>query len=146
MSAPPPIILGLTLFALVVWVFAFWRGGAAERWGAAIILGNQVLALILSYVVGLTIGARGLVAQLALDGVTAAALLLVLLKFGRPWLGAAMLLYAAQFALHSVYFVGELKKDRLHAVLNNLNFLAIHLSLAVGTVQNWWHLRKSART
>ena len=146
MVAPSPLVLGLTLFALAVWVFAFWRGGRAERWGAAVIMANQALTFLLSYVVGQSSGGLiGSVAQLSLDGVTAAALLLVLMRFGRPWLGVAMLLYAAQFGLHSFYFVGELKKDYLHAVLNNLNFLAIHLSLAVGTALHGLRARRNTR-
>lgn len=143
MTTPSPLVLGLTLFALAVWVFAFWRGGRAERWGAMVILSNQLLTLLLAYVVARNGQAPlGLLVQLSLDGATAVALLLVLLRFGRPWLGVAMLLYAGQFALQSVYLVAELKKDYLHVLLNNLNFLAIHWSLAIGTALHWLHERK----
>ena len=147
MLAPSSIVLGLTLFALAVWLFAFLRGARPERWGAGIIMANQALTFILSYIVGRqTPGPIGLIAQLTLDGAAAVALLLVLLRFGRPWLGVAMLLYAAQFALQSVYIVAELKKDYLHVLLNNLNFIAIHLSLAIGTAQVWTRNRRSAKS
>jgi len=147
MHAPSPLIISLTSFTLVVWALAFWRGGAAERWGAAIVAGNQILTMIFAYVVGQkSQGPIGLMVQMTLDGAAAGALLFVLLRFGRPWLGVAMLLYAAQFALHSVYLVGEIKKNYLHVLLNNLNFVAIHLSLLVGTVQHWSRQAKAARS
>lgn len=146
MSAPSPLVLGLTLFALAVWLFAFWRGGRAERWGALVILSNQLLTLLLAYVVARNGQAPlGLLVQLSLDGAAAVALLLVLLRFGRPWLGVAMLLYAGQFTLQSVYLVAELKKDYLHVLLNNLNFLAIHGSLAVGVAMHWRNVRRASR-
>src|SRR6185436_9759889 len=128
MLTPPPLTIALTLFALVIWVFAFWRGGQAERWGAAIVSGNQVLTMILAYAVGRhSPGPIGLLAQLTLDGASAVALLFVLLRFGRPWLGIAMLLYAGQFTLQSVYLVAEIQKNYWHNLVNNLNFVAIHL-------------------
>ena len=146
MHAPSPPVLGLTLFALAVWVVAFWRGGPAERWGAAVVSVNQVLTLVMDDVLAPpSHGPIALLVQLPLDGMAAGGLLLVLMRFGRPWLGVAMLLYAGQFALHSVYLVGDLKKDYLHVLLNNLNFLVIHLALAVGTAQQWRRGARQAR-
>jgi hypothetical protein len=72
--------------------------------------------------------------ELVGDGLTAIALLVLLIIYGRLWLGAAMLFQAAQFALHSFYLVAERKHDLFHAVVNNLNFLGIMLSMAIGTV------------
>ena len=142
MQAPSPPVLGLTLFALTVWGGAFWRGGPAERWGAAVVSANQVLTLVLDDVAGPPAhGPIALLVQLPLDGAAAGGLLLVLMRFGRPWLGVAMLLYAGQFALHSIYLVGNLRKDYLHVLLNNLNFLAIHLALAAGVAQHWLRTR-----
>lgn len=144
MYTPSPFFVFLNAFALAVWAFAFWRGGAAERWGAAVVSGNQIAFLVFAFAVQWTGVARiNLFAQLFLDGAAAIALLLVLLRFGRPWLGLIMLLYAAQFTLQSVYFVGEIKKNNLHILVNNLNFIAIHVTLAVGTAQYWLHVRRA---
>jgi hypothetical protein len=143
MLTPSEIFFALTLFALAVWVFAFWRGGMAERWGAAIIMANQLLTILVVVLERARPGPITVFVQLALDGVTALALLPVLLRFGRAWLGIAMLLYAAQFTLQSVYLVAELKKDATHVLLNNLNFVAIHLALAVGTIQHWVRSRRA---
>jgi hypothetical protein len=142
MLTPSQVFFGLTLLALLIWVFAFWRGGAAERWGAAIIMANQLLTTVFVVLERSRPGPINMLVQLTLDGVTAVALLLILLRFGRAWLGVAMLLYAAQFTLQSVYLVAELKKDALHVYLNNLDFIAVHISLVVGTLQHW---RRSAR-
>ncbi len=144
MHAPSPLLVAFTLFALVVWVLAFWRGGAAERWGAAVFASNQALLLFFIFVVEQ--GAREqatLIVQLTLDGAAAVALLLILLRFGLPWLGIAMFLFAAQFTLQSVYLVGDIKKNYWHVLVNNLNFIAIHLTLVAGTAQHWMRVRRA---
>jgi hypothetical protein len=136
-----PIAVTLILFGLVIVALAFWRGGTAERLGAAVVAGNQLVALIF-----VVLGGRGqtpLLVQLTLDGAAAVALLFVLLRFGWPWLGVAMLLYAVQFTLQSVYLVLAINKNYWHFVLNNLNFIAIHLALAAGTVQHWFRVRRA---
>jgi hypothetical protein len=134
----------LTLFAAAVWAFALWRGGAAERWGAAVVAGNQFTGIAIMFAA--SGGAQqytGLLAQLTVDGAAAVALLFVLLRYGRPWLGVAMLLYALQFTLQSVYLVMEIRKNYWHVVINDVNFIAIHLALAVGTAQHWLRTRRA---
>jgi hypothetical protein len=74
---------------------------------------------------------------LCADAVTALGLLALALRFASPWLGATMLFYAAQFSLHSFYLVAARPNDLLHLLVNNLNFLGIHLSLVAGTVLAW---------
>lgn len=143
MHTPSPLLISLTLFAMAVWGLAFWRGGAAERWAATILAINVVAVLVVFEVWGRAGQFIGLLVQLSLDGAAALALLLVLLRYGRPWLGIAMLLQAAQFTLQSVYLVGELQKDYWHVLANNLNFIAIHLALAAGTAQHWLRVRRA---
>lgn len=146
MHAPSPLLISLTLYGLAVLALAFWRGGAAERLAAAILAVN--LAAVWVVIFALTGGSNqmlGLLVQLTFDGAAALGLLYVVLRYGRPWLGIAMLLSAAQFALQSVYLVADLKKDYWHVLLNNLNFIAIHLSLLAGTLQHWMRRAKAAR-
>jgi hypothetical protein len=143
MHAPSLLLTSGTLFAAIVWVFAFWRGGAAERWGAGVAAANQIVAILIMFAA--SGGARqylGLLVQLSLDGAAAVALLFVLLRYGRPWLGVAMLLYAVQFTLQSAYLVLEIKKNVLYVVVNDANFIAIHVALAVGTAQHWLRTRR----
>lgn len=143
-SGPSPIILALTLFTLAVCGLGLWKGGTPERLGAAVILANQALTFVMTYVLSSSAPVSA-IAQLALDGVTAAALLLVVLRYGKPWLGAAMLLYAGQFALHSFYLVTERPNDTLHAVANNAIFVGVNLSLAAGIAMAILNRRRGPR-
>ena len=108
-------------------LFAFVKGGRAERVGAAIILVN-----VLAYIVNETQFHNPL-ANLVIDAVTALALLVVAVSYASFWQGAVMLLYAMQFSLHAFYFVTERPLDMLHAVVNNVIFFAISACLAMGT-------------
>jgi hypothetical protein len=65
------------------------------------------------------------------------ALLVIAVRYASFWLGAVMLLYALQFALHAVYYVVERPRDSLHVILNNLDFFAVCVCLAAGTAVAW---------
>src|SRR6185437_5261124 len=84
----------LNLFCLLGVVFAAWKGGAAERLAAAIVLANLVIGIATDLIVP---GSEGVVV-LVNDGVAAAALLAVTIRYAAPWMGGAMLFYAAQFS------------------------------------------------
>lgn len=137
-----PIVQALIAATVLICLLAFWKGNAAERFAAGFVLANIVwgvfLAGFLSEFAGLT--------RLINDAVLAIAMLALLLRFGAPWLGVAMLLYAAQFTLHSYYLVvGRADNDQFHAVANNLIFLGISVSLLLGTILAW-RRRVRART
>ena len=129
-----PLVQALLGLTVLICLFAFLKGGRAERIGAGIILSNLVLTIILAE---LNLGAGGSLAQLGLDAVTAIGLLVIALRYASLWVGAVMLLYSAQFGLHSFYIVAERPHDFLHIVLNNLNFLSVSICLAIGTVTAW---------
>lgn len=122
--------------------FAFWKGGAAERIGAVVIL-CAMLAPPLAHAVAPP-SLHGIL-DLTIDGLVGVAFLLLILRYGSVWLGVTMLLYAGQFALHSFYFVTEKPADRLHAVVNNLVFLVVSLSLWAGAVLAWRRQRRTVR-
>jgi len=122
--------------------FALWKGGTAERLGAAVILLNTF-----SYMAADSLipeGMRGLLI-LGIDGLTALFLLGITLRYGSPWLGAVMLFYAVQFGLHSFYFVMDRPPDLLHAIINNVNFSAEILCLTIGTIASIRRRMKAAR-
>jgi hypothetical protein len=125
-----------TLLALVVLgcAFGLWKGGPPERIGALVILLNAGIALALG---NLLDDDLGYLFALVLDGATAVGFLAMTLIYGRLWLGAAMLVYAAQFGLRSFYLVTERERDVLHAMINNANFMAIILCIVVGTIFAW---------
>lgn len=124
----------LSLLTLVVCVFALWKGDAPERIAGASILGVVVIERTLYAAVP-----PDLLDLLGLggDALIAMSLLVVALLFARPWLGAVMLFYAAQFALHSVYLVTGRERDLAHYWINNVNFAGIHICLILGVWMAW---------
>lgn len=135
----PSLIVVLTALTAAVCLFAIWKGGQGERWTAILILVVMVLQRLAR-----TAAPESLHPTIALagDGIPALALLVLTVRFASPWLGAIMLFYAAQFALHSFYIVTVRPMDLLHFVVNNVNVMGIHVALVLGTVAAW---RRRAR-
>jgi hypothetical protein len=129
-----PIIIALIAFSVLSCVFAFLRGAEPERIGAGVIFANLLLTLGGQMIVSKSIFS---VAQLTLDAVTALALLVLAVRYASLWLGAVMMLYALQFALHAFYSVTLRSRDLLHTVVNNLDFFAVSLCLMIGTAVSW---------
>jgi hypothetical protein len=127
-----PVIIGLLAFSVASCVFAFVKGGGAERIGAGVIFANMVIMLVASdYFL------KNPVLGLSLDALTAIVLLGLAVRYASFWLGCVMLLYALQFTLHAFYFVSERPRDRLHVMINNIDFFAISLCLMIGTAVAW---------
>jgi hypothetical protein len=126
------------LLILTVCLFAFAKGGAAERIGAAIILADLIIGMIGQHF------SQNQIFVLLRDGLTAIALLIIVLRYASWWLGGVMLLYALQFSLQAYYFVLERPRDDLLVIVNNADFLAVGLCLGAGTVAAW--LRRRAST
>lgn len=131
------VAIAILAFSLLTCVFAFVKGAAQERIGAAIILANLAATAVNENFI------HDQRVLLTIDALTAIALLPLTLRYASVWLGAVMLLYGLQFALHAYYFVLERPKDLLHVAINNSNFLAISICLAVGTILAW-RRRRSA--
>jgi hypothetical protein len=141
MDLESPLFLiqnGLTVAACIL---AIVKGGPAERIGAPIILVN----LLAGPMVRALMPGEGAAVGVMLDGLTALALLFVTVRYASLWLGAVMLLYGAQFTLHSFYFVQQKPIDLFYIVTNNINFGLISLSLLVGAVFTWWRNSKARR-
>jgi hypothetical protein len=132
-----PTVAALLAFSLFACVFAFVKGGPAERIGAVVILANLAFTLANEYL------QQNQIVMLSVDGLTALVLLGIALRYASFWLGTVMLLYAFQFGLHAFYFVSERPRDLFHVVANNVNFLAISLSLVIGTAMAWRQRRKT---
>lgn len=134
-----PISAALAILGLAGCGFALWKGGPAERGGGGVMLANLVILWVADLVdPAASSGVLGLV----VDGATAAGFLIIALRFGSLWIGGAMLAYAAQFALHSFYFVTERPMDNLHAVVNNCIFSIVMWCLVIGAVLE---MRRRAR-
>jgi hypothetical protein len=127
------------VLALAACLAAIRLGGRAERIGGIIILVNLLLS-----VGGNAIFPRETdnIFDLSTDGVTALALLLVAIRFASLWLGAVMLLYAAQFSIHSYYLVTATMSDFYFVWAGNITFMLITSTLVVATALAW---RRKAR-
>jgi hypothetical protein len=129
-----PIVFVALAVVLAGCLFSVWKGGHAERIGGVIVLSNTLLVWAIAMFGTASVQS---VAELVVDGLTALGLLAVVLIYGSLWLGGAMLLYGLQFTLHAFYFVTERAPDRLHAIINNLDFSGILWCLVIGTAVAW---------
>lgn len=134
------IAIFLLAFSFLTCMFALVKGGTAERIGSAIILGNLFATMANEYLL------RSQLVALSIDGLTALLLLAIAVRYASIWLGAVMLLYGLQFALHASYIVLERPRDNLHVVLNNADWFAVSICLAVGTVLAWMGRRRVLQT
>jgi hypothetical protein len=129
------LLIGIAVCAAL----AVWRGGPAERIGASV---NLAIALAWLLAQRLLPHDSTEVVFLGLDGTLAVAFLILSLRFGSLWLGGALLLQGAQFALHSFYFVTERPADRLFAIVSNVVSVSVVVCLLVGVVMNWRHRKR----
>ncbi|UTP40042.1 hypothetical protein M9M90_02390 [Phenylobacterium sp. LH3H17] len=116
--------------------FALWKGGPAERLGAALILG---FALLWEFgrLLPPSFSSFMPIAQLIGDGLTAVGLLAIAVRYASLWLGGALMFQAAQFSLHSFYLVTDREVDSLHRLINNINLYAILICLTAGAIVSW---------
>jgi len=134
MSSAILIFWGLSLLTIGIGVLALVKGGPAERAGAALILGIMIAGRL----VGVFLPeSTHPILRLTEDGLTAIGLLVIALRYASFWLGGAMLLYAALFALHATYFVLNRGLDPFFTNFNNFAFFAISACLGVGTFFSW---------
>jgi hypothetical protein len=121
---------------LVVCGLAIWKGSEALRAGAVMILITWFVTLAASAVTRSYVPA---VAFLASDGILAAGLLFLAVRYSNWWMGAAMLLQAIGLSLHAAYFAAE-KSDLsrhtlwLYIAGKNVASLAMLLVILAATI------------
>lgn len=138
-----PIVLLLYLWTFLACAFALWKGGTPERFGGGVVFWATLAPPALHAVAPASLSA---LIDLTGDGVVGVAFLLLVLRFGSPWLGVIMLLYAGEFALHATYVVTQRPPDRLHAEINNILFLGVSFSLLIAAALAWRRRLAAART
>jgi hypothetical protein len=116
---------------LGICAFGLWKGDAAVRYASATNLAVELATLAIMPKVGDSGGESIL---LAVDFAFAVTLLFLAVRFANLWIGAAMMLQAAQFSLHAYYLVMDLPHDRLHAWINNTDNWGTLISFFVGTI------------
>lgn len=131
----------ISLVFLLLWgvtiaivALAWWRGGAAERLAASLLITATILAKLISML--LPEAAQAL-SFLALDGALALGFLILSLRFVKSWLGIAMVLQGVQFSLHAYFLVADQPHNIVYAMVNNVVTGGVLLCLLIGTVQHW---------
>jgi hypothetical protein len=131
----------LLLAAIVgVTVLAWVKGGWPERIGSAVNLAGALVFTLGQQFVGLNGFSLGL---LVLDGVLGVSFLVLAIRYASLWLGAAMLLQAAQFSLHAFYYVTTKPFNRLFAVVNNVVSWGILIAIVAGVFASWIQTRRA---
>ena len=124
------LVLALLGANFGVGAFAIWKGDSAVRWAALIQLCTSVDTLIATALGG----DWNQTFELGADLVAAGLYLLLAVRFANQWIGAAMLLQAAEFSLDSFYLVTDRPLDHLHAWVNNTCEWGIVLCILLGAV------------
>ena len=135
----------ILLFAIgAVALIAFWKGGWPERIAA----GANLVGSAGMFVVDRIMPAADhvIVPILVADGLLATIFMLLAIRFASLWLGAAMLLEAAQFALHGYFFVTERPFDLLFAVVNNVISWGVVWVILIGVAASWRRNLRARRT
>lgn len=132
----------LNSIAILICLFAIWKGGRAERLAAIAVIANIMIGQT-GHVIAPDLNQQ---IRMVNDGLTALVLLGVTVRYGALWMGGVMLFYAAQFAMHSFYIVMGRESDYFRSLINNINFLGIVSCLIIGTIVSWRRrLRARAR-
>jgi hypothetical protein len=135
------ILLLFIVFTVGAVLFGLWKGGPAERIAAGVVLINMLVGLATRRFLPEFVDTTHFIN----DGLAAMVLLGVTIRYGAPWMGAVMLFYAAQFALHSFYIVTARPNDYLHSLINNINFGGVIWCLIIGTAVAWRRRGRVAR-
>ncbi len=124
------------LFSLLATgVFAWWKGGPPERLGTLVFGVGTVAACIWRALGG---GHASVMPLFAVDLLMALGFLCIAIRYSSLWLGAAMFLLSASFALHATG-LSDPARPRWHGMViyllanNVLSYLTL-LALAGGTV------------
>lgn len=134
------ILLGLVIVSVA---FAWWKGGAPERIGA---LFNGVICLAVPMVQLAMHESMHTLPILVADGVLAMGFLILAIRYATLWLGAAMILQAIGFTMHSALMLGVIQHPEYfyYAAMNAMS-AGVLLSIIVGTAYAWVVRRRNAR-
>ena len=123
----------INAFSLLCALFALWKGGIAERYVALVVVVNVVVGQSAQWIAPTS----GELIHLIIDGLTALLLMGITVRYAALWMGGVMLFFAAQFSLHSYYLVSERPIEHLYALVNNIDFVGMIVSLTIGTAVAW---------
>ena len=126
------LLFNLSLFLLAATLcFAWWEGGAAERYAALVIGLTWVLGLIGQAVTGEAIPAFTI---LLADWALAIGLLALALRYRSSWLGFGLMVQGASMTLHAMYFQEPGRHPDYYLIGIDGLSLAMLVLLVVGTI------------
>jgi hypothetical protein len=124
-------------------LFAWWKGDWPERCGGWLNLAAGGAAFLVRVLV--EHGSAQDIPLLLVDGALAFGFLVLAMIFASLWLGAAMLMQAAQFSLHAFYIVTSREHDPTYALVNNVVTIGVLLAIVIGTIASWWRRVREQR-
>jgi len=101
-------------------LFAWFKGGPAERYGAALYMASVLGGIFPVMIAGYNLPS---LAELVLDGLVAAGFLWLAIRYNSLWLGAAMMIKGVQLGLHAMHLTDTTDPRSFHGA--NLYLLAL---------------------
>lgn len=134
------IVLGLVILSVA---FAWWKGGRPERVGS---LFNGVICIGVPLVQAVIHESLHTLPILIADGVLAMGFLILAIRYASLWLGAAMILQAMGFMMHSALLLELIRNpEYFYYAAMNVMSLGVLLSIILGTAYAWAVRRRYER-
>ena len=124
----------ITAVSIAIMAFALLKGGSAERLGALMMASEWILEALFDT----WLGAKHVAVSptIALDALLAGGLLLLALRYGRLWLGCALILQSVALALHAMALSDDAPGYNIYAGMLNACTCLLMLSLFWGAVSS----------
>lgn len=127
-----PIIGWLVLLACCL--YAWLKGAAPERLGAALLLLATIAGFVIDHALPPAVRTTP---TLVGEGLLALGFLALAIRYASLWLGGAMILQGIQFSSHAFYLVMERDHDWVAAAVTNLVTFGIIGCILIGTTMTW---------
>jgi hypothetical protein len=111
-------------------IFAWLRGGAAERYGATL----YCLSVVTSILLEMAMGQKMPVApEFLLDALVAFGFLALAIRYNSLWIGATLILKGVQLGLHAIHLTdaSDARIAGVNVYAEALNLLAIAMLLSI---------------
>jgi hypothetical protein len=122
-------------------LFAWIKGGPAERVGAAMVAVAWIVGLALQAFIPKDMASA---APAVLDVALAIGLLVVAIRYSSMWLGVAMMLQSAILFLHAERLAGGIGPHNYYVGLN-VTGAAMLTAIVMGAAANWRRQRRARR-
>lgn len=137
----------LLAYTAATCAFAWWKGGRAERLGALLVCADWLFIWLAQTLLNshqMTLRAVA-VPALAADFFMCLGFLWLCFRFGDTWLGAALVVQGAQFAVYGSYIAGDGAHAYAHVLLANAASFVLLDILIVATAIAWWRRTRARR-